>query len=166
MYVAFSSANRSLACSRSPQVARDPSATTLTDGTVLVSYFQYRTQAVGKMHFTPTYLDVGFEEMFLAEQDGPGRHDDDYHRWLREEGISAAELLAELARITGGSSFRARDADALEKVFDTIDELEKTEFTSTRLVHYRERFEPWAVAALVALLLAAALEGVAGRTPW
>jgi arylsulfatase A-like enzyme len=39
----------------------------------------YRTKAVGKMHFTPTYLDVGFEEMLLAEQDGPGRFDDDYH---------------------------------------------------------------------------------------
>ncbi len=47
----------------------------------------YRTKAVGKMHFTPTYLDVGFEEMLLAEQDGPGRFDDDYHRWLREEGL-------------------------------------------------------------------------------
>ena len=47
----------------------------------------YRTKAVGKMHFTPTYLDVGFEEMLLAEQDGPGRYDDDYHRWLREEGL-------------------------------------------------------------------------------
>ncbi|HRI88883.1 MAG TPA: sulfatase-like hydrolase/transferase, partial [Candidatus Hydrogenedentes bacterium] len=30
----------------------------------------YRTAAVGKMHFTPTYLDIGFERMFLAEQDG------------------------------------------------------------------------------------------------
>lgn len=47
----------------------------------------YRTKAVGKMHFTPTYLDVGFEEMLLAEQDGPGRFDDDYHRWLRDEGL-------------------------------------------------------------------------------
>ena len=47
----------------------------------------YRTKAVGKMHFTPTYLDVGFEEMALAEQDGPGRYDDDYHRWLRSEGL-------------------------------------------------------------------------------
>ncbi|MBN1249316.1 MAG: sulfatase-like hydrolase/transferase [Anaerolineae bacterium] len=47
----------------------------------------YRTTAVGKMHFTPTYLDVGFEEMWLAEQDGPGRFDDDYHRWLRDEGL-------------------------------------------------------------------------------
>jgi arylsulfatase len=44
----------------------------------------YRTKAVGKMHFTPTYLDVGFEEMELAEQDGPGRFDDDYHRYLRK----------------------------------------------------------------------------------
>ena len=47
----------------------------------------YQTQAVGKMHFTPTYLDVGFAEMQLAEQNGPGRYADDYHRWLRDEGL-------------------------------------------------------------------------------
>jgi arylsulfatase A-like enzyme len=47
----------------------------------------YRTKAVGKMHFTPTYFDVGFEEMILSEQDGPGRWDDDYHRQLREKGL-------------------------------------------------------------------------------
>jgi len=47
----------------------------------------YKTKAVGKMHFTPTYLDVGFDDMELSEQDGPGRHDDDYHRWLREKGL-------------------------------------------------------------------------------
>ncbi len=76
------------------------------------------------------------------------------------------ELLAEVSRITGGSSFRARDSKALEGVFEAIDALEKTEFTSTKLVRYRERFEPWAVAALVLLLMGVALEGVAGRTPW
>ena len=32
----------------------------------------YKTQAIGKMHFTPTYLDVGFDKMTLSEQDGPG----------------------------------------------------------------------------------------------
>ncbi|TFH03734.1 MAG: hypothetical protein E4H09_04725, partial [Spirochaetales bacterium] len=47
----------------------------------------YRTTAVGKMHFTPTYLDVGFDEMYLAEQCGDGRYDDDYHRWLKSEGL-------------------------------------------------------------------------------
>lgn len=47
----------------------------------------YRTKAVGKMHFTPTYLDVGYSEMALAEQNGPGRWDDDYHRYLRQHGL-------------------------------------------------------------------------------
>ena len=47
----------------------------------------YRTKAVGKMHFTPTYFDVGFEEMELAEQNGPGRWDDDYHRYLRDKDL-------------------------------------------------------------------------------
>lgn len=47
----------------------------------------YRTKAVGKMHFTPTYLDVGFDELELAEQNGAGRWDDDYHRHLRRLGL-------------------------------------------------------------------------------
>ncbi|MHC1695087.1 MAG: sulfatase [Eubacteriales bacterium] len=47
----------------------------------------YRTAAVGKMHFAPTYLDVGFERMCLAEQDGPGRMEDDYHIWLKHQGL-------------------------------------------------------------------------------
>jgi arylsulfatase A-like enzyme len=47
----------------------------------------YRTRAVGKMHYTPTYFDVGFSEMALAEQNGPGRWDDDYHRALKAQGL-------------------------------------------------------------------------------
>lgn len=46
----------------------------------------YRTKAVGKMHLTPTYADVGFNQLLLAEQNGAGRYDDDYHRWLRDRG--------------------------------------------------------------------------------
>jgi arylsulfatase len=53
----------------------------------------YATKAVGKMHFAPTYLDVGFSEMELAEQDGPGRWDDDYHRYLRQLGLVDANDL-------------------------------------------------------------------------
>lgn len=54
----------------------------------------YRTAAVGKMHFTPTYLDIGYDRMTLAEQHGPGRYDDDYHRELREAGLApVADLL-------------------------------------------------------------------------
>jgi arylsulfatase A-like enzyme len=40
------------------------------------------------MHFAPTYLDVGFDELILAEQDGPGRWDDDYHRELMANDLA------------------------------------------------------------------------------
>ncbi len=76
------------------------------------------------------------------------------------------ELLAEIARKTGGTAFRARDARSLEKVFKAIDAMEKTEFSSTRLVRYRERFGPWALAALALLLVAVAAEGILGRSAW
>lgn len=76
------------------------------------------------------------------------------------------ELLAQIARITGGTSFRARDAAGLEKAFDEIDAMERTEFESTKLVRTRERFEPWAAAALLLLVVAVVVETGAGRTPW
>ena len=83
-----------------------------------------------------------------------------------EGGEAVIELLAEIARTTGGTSFRARDPRALEEVFSEIDRMEKTEFTSTKLVRYRERFEPWALAALLLLVTGIVVEGVAGRSPW
>ncbi|MBL4539817.1 MAG: VWA domain-containing protein [Oceanicaulis sp.] len=76
------------------------------------------------------------------------------------------ELLAEIARRTGGTSFRAREPRALAEVFEQIDAMETTEFTSTRLVRTRERFEPWAWAALSLLMIGIAVEGALGRTPW
>ncbi|OPZ18547.1 MAG: Arylsulfatase [candidate division BRC1 bacterium ADurb.BinA364] len=47
----------------------------------------YKTRAVGKMHFIPTYMDVGFQSMKLAEQAGEGRLEDDYHRELHAKGM-------------------------------------------------------------------------------
>ena len=47
----------------------------------------YETTAVGKMHFTPAYQDVGFDTMLLSEQNGGGRNVDDYHRHLKNNGI-------------------------------------------------------------------------------
>ncbi|GAB3753994.1 sulfatase-like hydrolase/transferase [Microlunatus parietis] len=55
----------------------------------------YRTAAVGKMHFTPTYLDVGYDKLELAEQDGPGRYDDDYHRELAAAGLAPVTDLVD-----------------------------------------------------------------------
>lgn len=47
----------------------------------------YKTKAVGKMHFTPTYLNLGFIEMELAEQNGSGRYEDDYHNDLMSRNL-------------------------------------------------------------------------------
>ena len=58
----------------------------------------YKTKAIGKMHFTPTYLDVGFDEMLLSEQDGPGRWDDDYHRYLMERNLCDVNDLEDQRR--------------------------------------------------------------------
>jgi len=48
----------------------------------------YNTAAIGKMHFTPTFANYGFDIMQLAEQDGPGRLEDNYHAWLKDHGQS------------------------------------------------------------------------------
>ncbi|HEX3813613.1 MAG TPA: sulfatase-like hydrolase/transferase [Mycobacteriales bacterium] len=59
----------------------------------------YRTAAVGKLHLTPAYLDVGFDRMTLAEQDGAGRLVDDFHRDLRRHGlIDRGDLTDQVAR--------------------------------------------------------------------
>ncbi len=47
----------------------------------------YNTQAVGKVHLEPPYHDVGFNDMLLCEQIGPGRWVDDYHRYLKSQGL-------------------------------------------------------------------------------
>lgn len=46
----------------------------------------YQTAAIGKMHFVPPRADHGFDLLRIAEQDGPGRNEDDYHAWLAEQG--------------------------------------------------------------------------------
>jgi Ca-activated chloride channel homolog len=76
------------------------------------------------------------------------------------------ELLASIARQTGGAAFRARDSRALQRVFDEIDRMEKTKFSSVKLVRYRERFEPWAAVALALVLAGIVVESALGRSPW
>lgn len=58
------------------------------------------------------------------------------------------ELLDKLAETTGGRSFLATDADALDGVFRTIDAMEKSQIREEVRTRYDERFAPWAAAAL------------------
>ncbi len=55
----------------------------------------YHTAAVGRLQFTPTCLDVGFERLSLAEHDPDTRYEDHYHRELMDQGlVDAVDLMA------------------------------------------------------------------------
>jgi len=49
-------------------------------------------------------------------------------------------LLREIADKTDGKFYRATDADALDRVFDEIDHLEKTEVKTNEHIDYRDRY--------------------------
>lgn len=79
--------------------------------------------------------------------------------------VDAAALQA-LAERTGGLFRMAEDAESLAAIYREIDRLETSEVESIRYVDFRERFAPWALAALGAAAAAAALAAtVFRRTP-
>ena len=61
-------------------------------------------------------------------------------------------LLTEIAELTDGLYFRATDAEGLETIFETIDELEKVEIESRERTLYSEWF-PYVLFPAVGLLL-------------
>jgi Ca-activated chloride channel homolog len=65
--------------------------------------------------------------------------------------------LRAIADTTGGRYWRADDAEALQRVYDTIDLLEKTTAEVKEYVHAEERYHPWLFAGLVLLALQALL---------
>jgi Ca-activated chloride channel family protein len=67
------------------------------------------------------------------------------------------ELLRDVARSTGGRYFRATDAEALTRIFQQIDQLEKTPVEITRYERFEERVRPWMLLGLVALAAELAL---------
>lgn len=61
-------------------------------------------------------------------------------------------LLTEIANSTGGRYFRAKDAEALQRIYDQIDTLERSIVEQRAYVRYEEQFR-WPLAfALLALL--------------
>ena len=62
-------------------------------------------------------------------------------------------LLREIADKTGGRYFRARDSEALSRIFRQIDQLEKTPIQVTRYTKYEEATRPLLLLGLTALAL-------------
>jgi len=72
-------------------------------------------------------------------------------------------LLSNIARMTGGRYFRARDAAALQNIYAYIDQMERAPVHSTTVVRYRELYR-WPLTAGL-LLLFGELALVAWKAP-
>ncbi|HEU4748443.1 MAG TPA: VWA domain-containing protein [Gemmatimonadaceae bacterium] len=72
-------------------------------------------------------------------------------------------LLTNIARMTGGRYFRARDAAALRTTYEQIDRLERTPVRSSTIVRYSELYRWPLVLGILALLAELAI--VAWRAP-
>jgi Ca-activated chloride channel family protein len=62
-------------------------------------------------------------------------------------------LLSNIARMTGGRYFRARDAAALQNIYSQIDQLERAPVHSSTIVRYRELYR-WPLAIGIIALFA------------
>lgn len=61
-------------------------------------------------------------------------------------------ILTQIAEQTGGEYFRATDEDKLRKVYDRINELERTKIETNDFVNYEELFIWYVIAALILLV--------------
>ena len=59
--------------------------------------------------------------------------------------------MKDIAEKTGGQYFRATDNQKLEKIYEEINKLEKTDIEEIKYMDYNEMFRPWVILALVLL---------------
>jgi len=67
------------------------------------------------------------------------------------------KILRRIAEKTGGLYFKAEETAGLQKIYDKINELEKTEAEVETFAEYREIYSYFLISALILLLLWAAL---------
>ena len=67
-------------------------------------------------------------------------------------------LMMEIAELTGGKYYRANNESELTKIYDTINELEKTEFSPSSTVSRTDYFQPVLLLALLCAALGLILE--------
>lgn len=73
------------------------------------------------------------------------------------------KTLGEIAAMTGGKYFRATDNEKLKDIYKEIDRLEKTIFEEKNFTNKAEHFLPFAIAALICLLLEYTLKNTVFR---
>ena len=73
------------------------------------------------------------------------------------------ETLKHIADVTGGAYFRAEDAASLERVYEQIDKMERTEAKVKEYMEYEELFARFAFPGLLFILAGFVLENTRFR---
>ncbi len=64
------------------------------------------------------------------------------------------DTLKDIAKITHGRYFHAKNADALQKTYAEIDKLERSKITEVHYLQYREHYVFWVISALLSIAIA------------
>jgi Ca-activated chloride channel family protein len=62
------------------------------------------------------------------------------------------ELLREISSMTGAKYFRAENAEALTKIYDEIDKMEKSKVEVNDYISYEELYLGWLIWGLILLI--------------
>lgn len=74
-------------------------------------------------------------------------------RYVQQLAVFDEAQLRRIADITGGQYFHANDTEALRRIYDEIDQMERTEIEMDEFTRFEERFMPfllWALGLLIA----------------
>ena len=74
-------------------------------------------------------------------------------QYITMEAEIDTKTLRDIAATTDGSFYRATNKAELRKIYQDIDKLEKTKFNVKKFSKHYEAFQPFAIAAIIALLL-------------
>ncbi|MBK9014602.1 MAG: VWA domain-containing protein [Saprospiraceae bacterium] len=124
----------------------------LTDGVNNAGYVKPLTAAEIAKEFGVKVYTIGVGQEGTAVSPISRRSDGSFVMGMAKVEIDE-ELLKQISEMTGGKYFRATTARSLEKIYDEIDRLEKTEIDVTSIKRYSEEFYRFVWLALFFLVL-------------
>lgn len=124
----------------------------LTDGVNNAGYIKPITAAEIAREFDVKVYTIGVGSTGDALTPVSRRRDGEYIFSLARVEIDEG-LLENIAKMTGGQYFRATSAESLQRIYDEIDQMEKTEIEVTSIKRYSEEFHNYALGALILLVL-------------
>ncbi len=124
----------------------------LTDGVNNQGYVKPITAAEIAREFEVKVYTIGVGSTGQARSPVRRRQNGQYIFGMSKVEIDEA-LLTKISEMTGGKYFRATTAENLQRIYDEIDRLEKTEIEVTSFNRYNEEFYPFVFIAILFLLI-------------